>query len=271
MRPPNWWRRAAPAWSSRPGSAPWWTRSSRASTARPPHGAARRTASRVPVPQELARCLLAAYGEALSWSLPRRACPMTAVGVDRGIAFAACEIVPEARRAALAVLESGWVTTGPLTPQFERAFAAWCRRRRRRGREFVHGRAWSSSLRALRLPPGTSGAQPDADVLRRGARDRARRAAGRCWWTSTPTPWCPGSRRVAAATRGVGGARRRCWSATSAASRWSDSARAGRRGRPARSSASSRTPPTGIGGHGGTGPAGPGERGTCSASMRRRT
>ena len=50
---------------------------------------------------------------------------MTAVGVDRDIAFAACEIVPEARRAALAVLESGWVTTGPLTPQFERAFAAW--------------------------------------------------------------------------------------------------------------------------------------------------
>ena len=25
-----------------------------------------------PLPQELARCLLAAYGEALSWSLPRR-------------------------------------------------------------------------------------------------------------------------------------------------------------------------------------------------------
>ncbi len=80
---------------------------------------------------------------------------MTATGVDRDIAFATCEIVPEARRAAVAVLESGWVTTGPLTPQFERAFAAWV------GAE--HAVAVSSctaalelSLRALRLPAGAA-------------------------------------------------------------------------------------------------------------------
>ena len=84
---------------------------------------------------------------------------MTAVGVDRGIAFAACEIVPEARRAALAVLESGWVTTGPLTPQFERAFAAWV------GADDAVAvssctAAIELSLRALRLPPGTAVLSP---------------------------------------------------------------------------------------------------------------
>lgn len=79
---------------------------------------------------------------------------MTAVPKVETVAFAGCEIVPEARAAALAVLESGWVTTGPLTGDFESELARWT------GAE--HAVAVSSctaaielSLRALTLPPGT--------------------------------------------------------------------------------------------------------------------
>jgi dTDP-4-amino-4,6-dideoxygalactose transaminase len=79
---------------------------------------------------------------------------MTASDVDRAIAYGACEIVPEARAAALAVLESGWVTTGPLTPVFERELAAWI------GAEDAVAVSSCTagielSLRALRLPPGS--------------------------------------------------------------------------------------------------------------------
>lgn len=69
------------------------------------------------------------------------------------IAFARTEIRPEAQQAALAVLRSGWVTTGPLTAEFEQALARWAGAR--------HAVAVSSctaalelSLRALRLPAG---------------------------------------------------------------------------------------------------------------------
>ncbi|WP_433503770.1 DegT/DnrJ/EryC1/StrS family aminotransferase [Pseudonocardia halophobica] len=75
--------------------------------------------------------------------------------VARQVPFGACDITPEARSAALAVLESGWVTTGPLTREFERDFAEWVGAR--------HAVAVSSctaaielSLRALQLPPGSA-------------------------------------------------------------------------------------------------------------------
>jgi perosamine synthetase len=78
---------------------------------------------------------------------------MTTVATDRRVPYAGCEITPAARAAAAAVLESGWITAGPLTSDFERALAAWV------GAE--HAVAVSSctaaielSLRALRLPPG---------------------------------------------------------------------------------------------------------------------
>jgi perosamine synthetase len=79
---------------------------------------------------------------------------MTATSHVESVAFAGCDIVPEARAAALAVLESGWVTTGPLTAEFEAQLARWT------GAE--HAIAVSSctaaielSLRALTLPRGT--------------------------------------------------------------------------------------------------------------------
>ena len=72
----------------------------------------------------------------------------------RAVAFAACGITPEARNAAMAVLESGWVTTGPLTFDFERKFADWV------GASYAIAvssctAAIELSLRALRLRPGT--------------------------------------------------------------------------------------------------------------------
>jgi perosamine synthetase len=79
---------------------------------------------------------------------------VTVVPEVAAVAFANCDIVPEARAAALAVLDSGWVTTGPLTEVFESDLARWT------GAE--HAIAVGSctaaielSLRALTLPPGT--------------------------------------------------------------------------------------------------------------------
>jgi dTDP-4-amino-4,6-dideoxygalactose transaminase len=70
------------------------------------------------------------------------------------VSFGSCDITAEAREAAMEVLSSGWVTTGPSTAAFEQEFAAWV------GAE--HAIAVSSctaaielSLRALRLPPGS--------------------------------------------------------------------------------------------------------------------
>ncbi|MER7960004.1 DegT/DnrJ/EryC1/StrS family aminotransferase [Streptomyces sp. NPDC096030] len=74
------------------------------------------------------------------------------VSQEQRVPFAAAEITVEARQAAQRVLESGWVTTGPETLEFEREFAAHVRA--------PHAVAVSSctaaielSLRALRLPP----------------------------------------------------------------------------------------------------------------------
>ena len=51
--------------------------------------------------------------------------PLPVAGSDtRRIPFARTVISLEAREAALYVLESGWVTTGPLVDEFERAFWA---------------------------------------------------------------------------------------------------------------------------------------------------
>jgi len=73
----------------------------------------------------------------------------------RAVAFAACRITPEARNAAMAVLESGWVTTGPLTFDFERTFADWVG-----ASDAVAVSSCTAaielSLRALRLRPGTA-------------------------------------------------------------------------------------------------------------------
>jgi perosamine synthetase len=78
--------------------------------------------------------------------------PVAAGSDARRIPFARTEISLEAREAALRVLESGWVTTGPLVAEFERAFADWI--------GVAHAVAVSSctdaielALRALNLPP----------------------------------------------------------------------------------------------------------------------
>ncbi len=77
---------------------------------------------------------------------------MTTVA-QRSVPFAATEIAPEARQAALDVLSSGWVTTGPQTEAFEEELAAFVGAR--------HVVAVSSctaaielALRALSLPEG---------------------------------------------------------------------------------------------------------------------
>jgi dTDP-4-amino-4,6-dideoxygalactose transaminase len=70
------------------------------------------------------------------------------------VPFADCRISPAARRAALDVLASGWVTTGPQVAAFEDEFAAHVGAR--------HAVAVSSctaaielALRSLKLPPGS--------------------------------------------------------------------------------------------------------------------
>lgn len=75
--------------------------------------------------------------------------------ITRPVPYARCHITPEGRRAAMEVLESGWLTTGPTTGEFERELAEWVGAR--------HVVAVSSctaaielSLRALRLPAGSA-------------------------------------------------------------------------------------------------------------------
>ena len=74
--------------------------------------------------------------------------------VGRRVPFAVTEITPEAQEAAVRVLRSGWVTTGPEVVEFERELAEWV------GAE--HGVAVASctaaieiSLQALQLRPGS--------------------------------------------------------------------------------------------------------------------
>ena len=42
----------------------------------------------------------------------------------RQVLFAKAEIAPEAQQAALRVLQSGWISMGPETVEFERVLAA---------------------------------------------------------------------------------------------------------------------------------------------------
>ena len=46
-------------------------------------------------------------------------------GAARQVLFAKAEIAPEAQQAALRVLQSGWITMGPQTAEFERELAAY--------------------------------------------------------------------------------------------------------------------------------------------------
>ncbi|MEY9874758.1 dTDP-4-amino-4,6-dideoxygalactose transaminase [Streptacidiphilus sp. MAP12-33] len=73
---------------------------------------------------------------------------------EEPVPFARTEISAEAREAALRVLDSGWVTTGPETALFEREFAAYV------GAAYAVGvssctAALELALRALRLPAGS--------------------------------------------------------------------------------------------------------------------
>ncbi|MGZ6858216.1 MAG: DegT/DnrJ/EryC1/StrS family aminotransferase [Blastococcus sp.] len=72
----------------------------------------------------------------------------------RAVSFAGCRITRKARNAAMAVLESGWVTTGPLTFDFERQFADWVGASDAIAVSSCTA-AIELSLRALRLRPGT--------------------------------------------------------------------------------------------------------------------
>lgn len=79
--------------------------------------------------------------------------PATATGPEQAIPFARTEIGPQAQQAALAVLRSGWVTTGPLTAEFELALAGWTGARYAVAVSSCTA-ALELSLRALRLPAG---------------------------------------------------------------------------------------------------------------------
>lgn len=74
--------------------------------------------------------------------------------VGHEVPFARTEITPEAQLAALEVLRSGWVTTGPLTATFEQELAAYLGARRVVAVSSCTA-ALELSLRALRLAPGS--------------------------------------------------------------------------------------------------------------------
>lgn len=81
---------------------------------------------------------------------------MTAValGLKRQIPFTRTVITPEAREAAMRVLESGWVTTGPEVTAFESEMAAWVGAQHAVGVSSCTA-AIEIALRALQLPPGS--------------------------------------------------------------------------------------------------------------------
>jgi dTDP-4-amino-4,6-dideoxygalactose transaminase len=74
-------------------------------------------------------------------------------GASRQVLFAKAEIAPQAQQAALQVLQSGWITMGPQTAEFERELAAYLG-----ARQVVAVASCTAAieiaLRALRLPPG---------------------------------------------------------------------------------------------------------------------
>jgi dTDP-4-amino-4,6-dideoxygalactose transaminase len=77
-----------------------------------------------------------------------------AVGLKRQIPFTRTVITPEAREAAMRVLESGWVTTGPEVTAFESDMAAWVGARHAVGVSSCTA-AIEIALRALQLAPGS--------------------------------------------------------------------------------------------------------------------
>jgi dTDP-4-amino-4,6-dideoxygalactose transaminase len=92
------------------------------------------------------------------------------------VPFANAEIVPEAQQAALSVLQSGWITMGPKTAEFERDLGAYV------GARHVVAVATCTAaieiaIRALRLPRGTAVLTPSltfcgavAPILQAGLR-----------------------------------------------------------------------------------------------------
>lgn len=120
------------------------------------------------------------------------------------VPFANAEIVPEARQAALSVLQSGWITMGPKTAEFERDLAAYL------GARHVVAVASCTAaieiaIRALRLPRGAAVLTPSltfcgavAPILQAGLRPVLVDVSAE---TLLPTP-----ESVAAAANRVGGA-----------------------------------------------------------------
>lgn len=75
----------------------------------------------------------------------------------KGVPFGRTEIVPEAQRAAVRVLASGWVTMGPESIAFEREFAAWV--------GAPHAVSVSSCTAAIEMALTALGLPPGAPVL----------------------------------------------------------------------------------------------------------
>ena len=76
---------------------------------------------------------------------------------DKFIPFHKPSIGPEEFAAVVKVLESGWLTTGPMAQQFERNFEAYtgCK----------HALAVNSCTAALELALNVIGLEPDDEVL----------------------------------------------------------------------------------------------------------
>lgn len=120
------------------------------------------------------------------------------------VPFASVEVVPEAQQAALRALQSGWITTGPTTAEFEHDLAAYL------GARHVIAVASCTAaieiaVRALRLPSGANVLTPSltfcgavAPILQAGLRPVLVDVDTR---TLLPTP-----ATVAAAADRVGGA-----------------------------------------------------------------
>jgi dTDP-4-amino-4,6-dideoxygalactose transaminase len=120
------------------------------------------------------------------------------------VPFANAEIVPEARQAALSVLQSGWITMGPKTADFEADLAAYL------GARHVVAVASCTAaieiaIRALRLPRGAAVLTPSltfcgavAPILQAGLRPVLVDVSAE---TLLPTP-----ESVAAAAHRAGGA-----------------------------------------------------------------
>jgi dTDP-4-amino-4,6-dideoxygalactose transaminase len=92
------------------------------------------------------------------------------------VPFANAEIVPEAQQAAVQALQSGWITMGPQTAEFERDLAT-CLGARHVVAVSTCTAAIEIAIRALRLPPGAAVLTPSltfcgavAPILQAGLR-----------------------------------------------------------------------------------------------------